>query len=102
MDKSLAALDQDAKGVAVTYDGLVQMPGDGRTAHFVRLEYPASRNPAPIQELYVDVATDLPAGTVLRDAAGRIDAAYYYTDLDVRVKLTDDDFLLDGERGGSR
>jgi len=102
MDKSLAALDQDAKDVAVTYNGLVQMPGDGRTAHFVRLEYPASRYAVPIQELYVDVATDLPAGTVLRNAAGRIDAAYYYTELDVRVTLTDDDFVLEGERGGPR
>lgn len=70
----------------------------GLIVHHVRLEYPATRYRVPVQELYIDVATDLPAGTVLKLASGTIDAAYFYRDIDPAVRLADEDFLLPAER----
>lgn len=98
MVRTLEPLQQPGVEAVITYEGLMQMPGDGRSAHCIRLEYPPSRFDVPTQELYVDVATDLPVGTVLRTASGRLHAAYYYHDINPNVMLTDDDFLLESER----
>lgn len=98
MARTLASLERAGDDVVVRYEGLRQLPDDGPTAHFIHLEYPASQHKVPIQELYINVATDLPAGTVLKFPDGRIDAAYYYRDIDTGVALTDADFLLDVER----
>jgi len=98
MERTLAALEQAEGAVVVRYEGLAQLHADGPTVHHLHLEYPASQYRVPIQELYVDVATDLPAGTVLKLTSGDIDAAYFYADLDPAVKLTDADFMLAAER----
>ena len=52
---------------------------------------PTTLKKVPIQELYIDFETDLPAGTVLTYPSGKIDAAYFYRDLDTNVELTDED-----------
>lgn len=98
MERTLAALEQAEGEVVVRYEGLVQLPDDGPTVHHIHLEYPAAQYRVPVQELYVDVATDLPAGTVLKLASGDIDAAYFYADLNPAVRLADEDFLLAAER----
>jgi hypothetical protein len=82
----------------LTYEGLRQLPDGGATVHCLHLEYPPSRQRAPIQELYIDVVTDLPAGTILKLASGELDASYFYGDIDLNVRLIDADFLLDAER----
>ncbi len=98
MERTLKSLDEAGDEVTVEYRGPTQLPDGGPTTHFIHLEYPPTRHRAPIQELYIDVATDLPAATILKRPTGRIHAAYFYADLDTSVQLTDDDFILDAER----
>ncbi len=83
----------------LTYEGLLELPETGTTVHHLHLEYPAGRYKVPIQELYIDAATDRPVGTVFKLASGQMDASYFYTEIDTQVRLRDDDFLLDAERG---
>ncbi len=85
-------------GAIVDYRGVVTMEETGRAAHYLHLSYPRDPGVASIQELYIDVQTDLPAGTVLRFRNGDLDAAYLYDKLDTHVRLTDDDFVLDIEK----
>ncbi len=99
MERTLTSYEQAGQEVVITYGGLVDLP-DGRTVHHIHLEYPPLRYRVPIQELYIDVASDLPAGTVLKLADGRVDAAYFYADINTDVTLTDDDFRLAGESQG--
>ena len=101
MERTLASLERAGDDVVIGYEGLRQLPDDGPTAHCIRLEFPASQHKVPIQELYIDVVTDLPVGTVLRLPDGRVDAAYYYRDIDVGVALTEADFLLEVERAAT-
>jgi hypothetical protein len=54
-----------------------------------------------VQELYVDVASDLPAGTILKLASGELDASYFYADVNTNVRLTDRDFALEAEQRGA-
>jgi hypothetical protein len=98
MEHSLESLDDAGENVVVTYEGLLHLPETGATVHHLHLLYPERLQRVPVQELYIDVANDLPAGTVLKYASGRIDAAYFYEDLNAKVALTDEDFLLDAER----
>lgn len=98
MQRTLASLKEAGDNVIVRYEGLRQMDGYERTVHFIHIEYPARKIGEPIQELYIDVATDLPAGTVIRHADGSLHAAYIYGSLNTKVQLTDEDFLLDAER----
>lgn len=85
-------------GAIIDYRGVVTMEESGRAAHYLHLSYPRDPGVASIQELYIDVQTDLPAGTVLRFRNGELDAAYLYDKLDTNVRLTDDDFVLDIEK----
>jgi len=86
----------------LTYEGVLHLPETGPLVHHLRQQYPAGRYRVPIQELYIDVATDWPVGTVFKLASGQIDASYFYTEIDTQVRLTDDDFLLDAERGATQ
>jgi len=101
MARTLASLERAGDDVVLTYEGLLRLPDGGPTVHHLHLEYPASRHHTPIQELYIDVATDLPAGTVLKLPSGAIDTAYFYDDINTNVKLSDDDFRLAAERNVS-
>jgi hypothetical protein len=96
LERTLRSMaEEDA---VVTYVGLKSMQGSHRPVHHLRMTYSAKRHPAPIQDLYVDVQTDLPAGTELRLPNGDLNAAYLYEDLNPQVRLTDADFLLSVER----
>gem|GEM_PF-1471749 len=101
MEQTLRSLQQAEGDVVVTYVGLERLPDSSQTVHHLRLKYPPTRYAVPIQDLYIGVATHLPAGTALRYADGRLDAAYYYYDLNTAVNLTDADFLLEAERSGT-
>lgn len=98
MDRTLDSLNRAGSDVTVTYEGLLQLPDNGPTTHNLHLEYPPSKYKTPVQDLYIDITTDLPAGTILKLANGNIDAVYYYYDLNTHAKLTDADFLLEAER----
>ena len=98
MERTVAALEAAGADVVVSFVGLEQLPDDGPTVHHLRLEYPPARYRVPTQDLYIDVVTNLPAGTLLKLASGALDASYFYADLDSAVRLTDDDFLLAAER----
>ncbi|MBU0608357.1 MAG: DUF1571 domain-containing protein [Armatimonadetes bacterium] len=102
MERTLDSLHKAGEDVVVTYEGLAALPEGGPTVHHLRLEYPAARYRVPIQEIYIDIVTDLPAGTILRLASGEIDASYFYADLDANVRLTDADFLLEAERAAAK
>ena len=102
MERTLKSLDDAGENVVVTYEGLLVLPQTGATVHHLHLAYSQALMRVPIQELYIDVATDLPAGTILKLASGRIDAAYFYEDLNPKVTLSDADFLLEVERARGR
>lgn len=98
MERTTRSMAEAGDQVVIRYDGLLTLPQTGATVHGLHLAYSESFLRVPVQELYIDVRTDLPAGTILKYANGRIDAAYYYEDLRTDVRLTDGDFLLDVER----
>lgn len=98
MDRTLASLDAAAENVVVSYEGLIHLPETDSTVHHVHIEYSSVDHNVPIQDLYIDLATDLPAGTALKLPSGKLDAAYFYEDIDTSVNLTDQDFLLESER----
>lgn len=101
MERTLDSYRRAGERVVLTYGGLCVLPNSERTVHHIHLEYPETYYRVPVQELYVDVVTDLPAGTVLKTRSGEIDAAYFYADVNPDVKLTDDDFVLDAERSAA-
>ena len=89
-------------GAIIEYRGIVTLPGrDDQPVHYLHMYYPRDPGRASIQELYFDVATDLPTATILRFSGKeeKLDAAYFYDELDTGVSLSDDDFILDAERG---
>jgi hypothetical protein len=98
MERTLVSTQKAGDDVVLSYMGLEVLPQTETTVHHLHLAYSENFLRVPIQELYVDVATDLPAGTVLKFGSGRIDAAYYYEKLNTSVRLTDDDFVLPAER----
>lgn len=98
MEQTVTSMDGAGDAVVVTYQGLFELPETGATVHHIRLVYSDAQHPVPIQELYIDTKNDVPSGTVLKHTDGRIDAAYFYKDLDTNVQLTDQDFLLESER----
>jgi hypothetical protein len=98
MQRTLASLELAGDDVVVSYQGLLQLPDGGPTVHHIHIEYPQNPHRVSIQELYINLASDLPAGTVLKFPSGAIDAAYFYADVNADVRLTDADFLLEAER----
>jgi len=98
MEQTLASLAEAAPDVIVTYVGTEVLHEGGPTVHHLHLEYSPARYKVPIQELYIDATTNLPAGTTLKYASGEIDGLYVYTEVNPDVHLTDADFLLSVER----
>jgi hypothetical protein len=94
MQQTLATLARFPTAT-LEYQGVVWAPLCERSAPKLRVDYPIDENPAPTQELFFDVLTDLPLATIMRFPDGSIDTAYYYDRLDASVRLSDDDFLLD-------
>lgn len=97
MEQSLDGIDAGEEYI-LRYEGLAQLPESNRLVHHLYFEFPNWKHKAPIEDLYVDVETNLPVATYLRYKSGRLDAAYIYDDVNVDVSLTDDDFLLEVER----
>jgi hypothetical protein len=91
-------IERAAGDLAVSYHGLTTLPEYDGVVHFLRLEFPPSQHTAPIQELFIDVETDLPACTRILRPSGELHGAYVWNHLDPGVALTDEDFLLDAER----
>ncbi|MBU0637554.1 MAG: DUF1571 domain-containing protein [Planctomycetes bacterium] len=98
LERTLVPIAEAGEEVVVTYMGLLVLPQSGQVVHHIHLEYPDWRYRVSMQELYVDVKTDLPAGTVLKLSSGLIDAAYFYEEIRTDVSLTNDDFVMDFER----
>ncbi|MCA9243077.1 MAG: DUF1571 domain-containing protein [Phycisphaerales bacterium] len=96
--ESLAALREAEETVRVTVAGAVAGGADGAAAILMRLRYPDESRRAPIQDLLIDLDTLLPLATWVRFPDERLDAYYYYEDLNPDAVLRDDDFLLIAER----
>jgi hypothetical protein len=100
MRRTLNTMAEAGDEVALKYMGLVKLNRGDRIVHHLRLEYAPKLHETPIQDLYIDAQTDLPAATVLKYSSGRLDAAYIYEDLNPDVAFSDQDFLLEAEREG--
>lgn len=98
MERTLANVAKAGEDLAVSYLGLTKLSESNRVVHYLRLEFPPSRYRTPVQELFVDVETDLPACTRILRSSGKLEGAYVWDDVDPNVTLTDEDFLLDAER----
>ncbi len=98
MERTLESMAEAGPNVFVSYKGLARLTDDGPAVHHLHLEYSDRQHVVPLQDLYIDALTELPAGTVLKFADGKVDAAYFYDKLNSQVELADDDFLLDAER----
>lgn len=98
MERTMESLRESGNAAVIEYVGLEAMPDTNAPVHHIRLTYSDRQHKVPIQELFVDIRTDLPAGTELRHRDGRLEAAYFYFDIDTDVNLTDEDFLLGVER----
>ncbi len=98
MERTLATLAESGSEARVSYAG--QRPGpDGRAVHVLQLRHSAQRYQAPLQELLVDVQSDLPVGSLLRFLDGELESSYIFEAIDASVRLADSDFVMDGERG---
>jgi len=99
MERTFDSIERAGDDWTISYEGLTKLSDDSdRVMHYLRLEFPPSLYQAPIQELFVDVETDLPACTRVLYRSGALEAAYVWSDVDPTARLTDDDFLLDAER----
>jgi hypothetical protein len=96
--RTLGSLETDGDAATSSYEGVVDHPETGRPAHKIRLTYPRPSNEPSIQDLYIDVETQMPTGSELRLADGTLDGAYYYDEIDASVALSDPDFLLSVEQ----
>jgi hypothetical protein len=98
MDRTFDSIRRAGEKWTISYEGLTRLSDSERVVHYLRLEFSPSLYRAPIQELFVDVETDLPTCTRVLHSSGELEAAYVWADVDPSVSLTDDDFLLDAER----
>jgi hypothetical protein len=98
MRRTLRTLGEARWGCRVEYVGRERLEGSGPVAHHIRLSYSADEFPAPIQDLFIDAETHLPALTRVTQVDGDLDGSYRYERVDPNVRLTDEDFLLDFER----
>ena len=98
MDRTIRNIERSPDEVSISYQGLTKLAESGRPVHFLRLEFPPSRHRSPIQELFVDLETDLPICTRVLNTSGSLEGAYLWEDVDPTVSFTEDDFLLEAER----
>jgi hypothetical protein len=97
MERTLESIRLANGDYIVEYRGLRTLD-NGAIAHHIWMRFPPSRHPAPVQELFVDARTDLPVMTLIKHDSGDLEAAYQYENVNTRIRLTDEDFLLDAER----
>lgn len=98
MERTFDSIRRAGEKWTISYEGLTKLSDSDRVAHYLRLEFSPPLYKAPIQELFIDVETDLPTCTRVLYRSGALEAAYVWVDVDPNVNLTDDDFLLDAER----
>jgi hypothetical protein len=98
MQRTLASIELSGDELVVEQLGRQTLASPRRVTEGLRLTYPQSKFPVPVQEIYFDVESGLPAMTVIKTADGQLDAFYRYDDVNVNVTLADDDFILDAER----
>lgn len=98
MVQTLRSIEEAQGDVTISYRGLATLPEHDAPLHRIDITYNPRRKTVPIQELYVDPATDIPIATTLRLEDGSLDAAYFYLKLNRDVELTDEEFLLDHDR----
>jgi hypothetical protein len=98
MERTFDSIERAGDDWTISYEGLTKLSEYEGLVHFLRLEFPPPQHMAPIQELFVDVETDLPVCTRVLYRSGTLEAAYVWADVDPTARLTDDDFLLDAER----
>lgn len=98
MERTFASIDRAGDDLAVSYRGLTRLSEYDGVVHYLRLEFPPSQYKAPVQELFIDIETDLPVCTRILQHSGRLEGAYVWDDVDPAVTLTDQDFLLEAER----
>lgn len=98
MARTFDSISRAGEDWTISYEGLTRLSDLDRLTHHLRLEFASSLYRAPIQELFVDVETDLPVCTRVLYRSEALEAAYVWADVNPDVTLTDDDFLLDAER----
>lgn len=98
MVQTLQSIEEAQGDVSIIYRGLATLPEHAAPLHRIDITYNPRKKPVPIQELYVDPATDIPIATTLRLEDGSLDAAYFYLKMNRDVELTDEDFLLEYDR----
>jgi len=97
LERTLAKLREAeaAGGAEVQYQGLVHLDLIDRDVHHIQIHYPAAKGFAHRkQDLFIDAATGLPAGSYLWLPDGQLDAMYLYTDVDTSVQFSDQDFTM--------
>lgn len=105
VERTLEPIDDPAIAADVTirYEGVVMLDLIERPAHHLRIERPATDGWIhDHQDLYIDAATGLPAGTDLWLPGDRLDARYRYTEVETDVRFEDADFRLDEGHPTSR
>ncbi len=98
MEQTLESIANSGDEYILRYLGITTFGDSADPVHHLRFEFPPSPGEPSVQELFVDVRTDLPRGTLLKEPSGRLEAAYIYEDLDTSVSLTDEDFELEWVR----
>lgn len=99
MERTMANVARAGDDVSISYRGLTTLAESDRVAHFLKLEFPPALFRTPVQELFIDVETDLPTCTRVLYESGELEAAYVWENVDPGARFTDEDFLLDAERG---
>lgn len=98
VERTLESIGKSQGLARLTDEGLADVPLRGFQARRIHIEYPAKLFTAPLVDLYIDPATNLPVCSRICLPSGAIDGLYLYENLNPNVKLTDADFVLDAER----
>jgi hypothetical protein len=98
MERTFANIERAGNDLVISYRGLARLPECDCVVHYLQLEFPPWQHRTPVQELFIDVETDLPACTRILYPSGKLEAAYVWNDVNPNVALTDEDFLLEAER----
>ncbi|HUW84662.1 MAG TPA: DUF1571 domain-containing protein [Phycisphaerae bacterium] len=98
VERTLEAVDraEPQQPVKITYLGLKQLEQLDQAVYHLDIHYPPGSGAKHVrQDLFVGAETRLAAGTLLWLADDVLDAAYLYSQLDLRARLRDEDFVID-------
>lgn len=101
MDRIWVAVERAGDRVQIDYRGVEPLRPGGPLVHRFDLTFDPGMVNFPRQTLSTYVDSGLPAGLMLVRADGTLDSDYLYEEIDTRVALTDDDFLLTVEQPGT-